>query len=289
MIKYCIIFLFFSGFTGFSQSTNPTFLEAIKKLQSGEYKEAILLLDKVIIQNPSDFAAIYNRGVAKSILRKYDESLKDLNLAIKLKPESKKAILNRGIVYKKLANYVDAQVDFNMAIKLDGKFGDALYNRAMLFELLNKNDEACTDYKKAKEAGNILADPKVELCETPINERAKTNSLLSLMSISTDKTYGFTIKNPIKVGTSPNGAAVNEQTYLEHLRDEKGQMVTYKFLGNCCEYTTKNVFGGKAKLNQYEITYLNKSGKLITSKIYFTPFEFNPEVLLSFTCIKAKL
>jgi tetratricopeptide (TPR) repeat protein len=267
--------------------TKTVFEQAIQKLQVSDYEAAIKLLDQVITTNPNDYPALYNRAVAKSILRKYDQALLDINRAITEKKESKKAFLQRGIIRKKLTDYDGALADFDFALKIDTKYSDAFYNKGVLFEHLEKFDEACDEFRKAKQAGSAAAYPKVDFCETPLNERAKTNSIIKLETISTDKTYGYSKKNPVKVGTGANGAIENEQTYLELLRDQSNLPITYKFKGKCCDYFTKNAPNGKGFLSQYEILYTLHDGKLKTSQIFLTHFDYEkPQILSDLKTIK---
>ncbi len=252
-----------------------------------DYQGGITILDQIIKQNPKDYSALFNRAVSKSILRQYESAYTDINLAIALKPDSKKAILNRGIIRKKLTDYEGAEKDFNLALQIDPKYSDALYNKGVLFEYIGKFEEACLEFAKAKELGSVASYPKVDFCQTPVNERVKVHSILKLEEISTDKTYGFSSKNPIKVGTGSNGGLENEQTYLDLLRDETGHQIGYTFKGKCCEYFSKNVTAGKANLSQYEITYQLKSGSPKTTKIYLSQFDFEePKILAGFQTIK---
>jgi tetratricopeptide (TPR) repeat protein len=286
--KLLINFLICFPFLVNSQDKKSVFEQAIQELQANDYQAGIKLLDEVLKQNPKDYPALFNRAVAKSILRKYEEANKDINLAIAIKPDAKKAYLHRGIIRKKLTDYEGALADFDFATKLDPKFADAFYNKGVLFELLGKFDEACIEFTKAKEAGSAAAYPKVEFCETPINERVKVNSILRLEQTTTDKSYGFSPKNPIKVGTGSNGGQENEQTYLDLLRDDTAAPISYVLKGKCCDYFTKNATAGKGYLSQYEITYLQKDGKSKTTSLYLSQFDYeSPKIIVGFSTIRS--
>jgi tetratricopeptide (TPR) repeat protein len=286
-LKILIIsLLIITSFSVKSQVKNPVFDQAILKLQASDYEGAILLLDQVILKTPTDYPALYNRAVAKSILRKYEEAFVDINKAIIVRKDAKKAFLHRGIIRKKLTDYEGAHVDFDFALKIDPKYADAIYNKGVLFEYLGKYEEACLEFNKAKDAGSAAAYPKVDFCETPINERVKTYSILKLETISTDKTYGFSPKNPIKVGAGINGGVENEQTYLDLLRDETGQSIKYMFKEKGPDFVSKSSPGGKAFLTKYELKYLQKDGKVKTATIFFNHFEFiTPQILMGFATI----
>jgi tetratricopeptide (TPR) repeat protein len=288
MKKLITFFLLLTYFASQSQDRNTLFTQAIKKLESSDYEAAILLLNKVIQVNPADYPALYNRAVAKSILKQYQPALLDINQAINVKKDAKKAYLQRAIIRKKLTDFEGAFADFDQALKLDPKYADAIYNKAVLYEFLGKIDEACEEFRKAKEAGSPAAYPKVDFCETPIEERVKTISVTKLETISSDKTYGFSNKNPVKVGAGSNGGLENEQTYLDLLRDETGQPISYVFKGKCCDYFSKKAQGGRGFLSQYEINYKLKNGSAKSVTVFLNQFEFEqPKVLLGFDTIKA--
>ncbi len=287
MIRILFVFLIFISFNSNSQSQNPNFAAAIKKLQANDYEAGIKLLDEVLKENPKDYPALFNRAVAKSMMKNFDGAILDIDKAILAKPDAKKAYLHRAIIHKKRTQYELSLTDLNKAIQLDPNFGDAYMNKGLLFEYLGKFEEACTTFKKAKELGLATAYPKVDFCETPVNERTRVNSILKLEEISTDKTYGFSPKNPIKVGTGINGALENEQTYFDLLRDETGQHIKYTFKEKGPDFLSKTSPNGKAFLTKYEIKYMQKDGKSKTSNIFLNHFEFiEPQILFGFSTLK---
>jgi tetratricopeptide (TPR) repeat protein len=285
--KIHILLLLVCTFFAKAQSKNPTFLEAMKKLQATEYEAGIKLLDQVILQTPNDYPALFNRAVAKSMLKNFDAAILDIDAALKAKADAKKAYVHRAIILKKLSRYEAAMADIDKAIQLDANYSDAYMNKGLLFEYLSKYEEACTAFKKAKELGLATAYPKVDFCETPINERQKSVSILKLETLSKDKSYGFSPKNPIKVGAGTNGATENEQTYLDLLRDEKGQHIKYVYKEKGPSFSSANAPGGNAFLTKYEIKYVLKDGAIKTNYLFFNHFEFiEPQILLGFGTVK---
>ena len=102
-----------------------------------------------------------------------------------------------------------------------------------------------------------------------------------------DKTYGFTALNPVKVGKHESfGGNYNEQTYLRLLRDAQGDTIVFKRVGTCCAYKSANGFLGNASLNQYEITYHDKEGKIKRRLVYISHYDYDePKVLYGFVSI----
>lgn len=88
-------------------------------------------------------------------------------------------------------------------------------------------------------------------------------------NISTDQTYGYTEKNPIKVGGGENGP-VNERKYLSSLTGPNGEKVTYLRNGSCCAFLTRNSPFGGGLLDIYSVTY---EGKKDSVTIYVNMYD----------------
>jgi hypothetical protein len=151
--------------------------------------------------------------------------------------------------------------------------------------LLDKKDLACLDFKKSLDLGFTKAQKKVDKCNDSTS--FETHSIIRLTEQSTDKTYGFTPKNPIKTGTGPNGGPANQRAYLDLLRDAQGNPIKYKRLGSCCSYKSENGLFGMAMLDRYEITYKNEKGKKKKVVIYLSFYDFEtPKILVGFKTIE---
>lgn len=88
-------------------------------------------------------------------------------------------------------------------------------------------------------------------------------------SSTTDSTYGFTEKNPVKVGGVGNGP-MNERNYLNSLTGPNGEKVSFDRRGSCCEFKSKNSPFGMALLDRYAVTY---EGKKDTVTIYLNMYD----------------
>ena len=86
---------------------------------------------------------------------------------------------------------------------------------------------------------------------------------------NSDVTYGYTAKNPIKVGGIENGP-LNERTYLNSLTGPNGETVVYTRGGSCCAFSTKNSPFGQGLLDMYSVTY---EGKKDTVTLYFIMYD----------------
>ena len=69
-----------------------------------------------------------------------------------------------------------------------------------------------------------------------------------------ESTYGYTQKNPIKVGGDLNGP-VNERKYLNSLSGPNGERVFFNRQGSCCPFDSKNSSFGGGMLDKYSVYY----------------------------------
>lgn len=74
---------------------------------------------------------------------------------------------------------------------------------------------------------------------------------------NTDSTYGYSKKNPIKVGGGDSGPA-NERAFLNSLTGPNGEQVMYERSGSCCGFNTRNSAFGMGMLDIYRVTYKDK-------------------------------
>ena len=88
-------------------------------------------------------------------------------------------------------------------------------------------------------------------------------------NITTDDTYGYTEKNPIKVGGGENGP-LNERKYLNSLTGPNGEKVSYERGGSCCAFSTRNSPFGGGLLDIYSVTY---EGKRDTVTLYLNMYD----------------
>ena len=83
---------------------------------------------------------------------------------------------------------------------------------------------------------------------------SSNSSRFKITEVSADDTYGYTEKNPVKVGGGMNGPA-NERKYLNSLTGPNGEEIKYERKGSCCQFETPNGFMGGGMLDRYEVTY----------------------------------
>ena len=105
--------------------------------------------------------------------------------------------------------------------------------------------------------------------------------------VSTDRTYGYTKENPIKVGGyRENVGPLSERLYLFALRSPAGERIRFNRRGSCCPFRTPNGFNGTGLLDMYEITYTGLTTPVI---LYINMYDYEPtKVPVGFAMIKRR-
>jgi hypothetical protein len=127
---------------------------------------------------------------------------------------------------------------------------------------------ACRTQKKAMASGVKEKMPKFE-ADPPAS--AIAGELFVIETISTDKTYGFTEENPIRVGSS---SPANERRFLKSIYGPEGQTLSFTRLGSCCHFKTPNgMFNNTALLDMYEVSYDGLKKPVV---IYIDMYDYAP-------------
>lgn len=118
------------------------------------------------------------------------------------------------------------------------------------------------------------------------SERVLVNNQTFLLTeITTDKTYGFTEKNPVQVGgVDKREGPLNERRFLNALAGPNGEKVIYYRLGSCCPFNTDKGFNGTGLLDNYKVTW---EGSKDTVSIYINMYDYGQlKVPVGFTIRK---
>jgi tetratricopeptide (TPR) repeat protein len=107
-----ILIILLLGINCFGQNTDKVVNDGVLKCKLRDYRNAVIVLNQAIKNNPNSYDAFYFRGVAKSELRDYKSAVSDFTKAIELKPGNINAYYERGIVRKRLGDYSGARSDF---------------------------------------------------------------------------------------------------------------------------------------------------------------------------------
>ena len=95
-----------------------------------------------------------------------------------------------------------------------------------------------------------------------------------ITEVSADETYGYSEKNPIKVGGDKESEGPkNERRYLNALQGPRGEAISYLRAGSCCEFKSRNGFLGMGLLDMYEVTWV---GSPDTLTLYINMYDAGP-------------
>ena len=277
---FTVVLLLLLFANAFSQTDSTFYQKGVARAKEGQFEEAVILFGKAIEASPQDPYAWFNRGLSKSMLERNEEAILDYNQAIEIEVGYKRAYLNRGISKRKLLDFGGAQSDFKQAIILAPNYAEAFYHRGYVFEMLEIKDSACYFYQRAVDFGLKQAQQKIDICKAA--GKSFDKHIVRLTKLATDQSYGFSEKNPVKVGGGPT----NQHEYLGLLRDPQGKPVQYARRGSCCAYKLDSAPMGMALLDRYQIYYFDEAGKQQTTTIYISFYEYEePKVVMGFKTI----
>jgi len=124
----------------------------------GRYAEALPLLSKAIMMQPSYEEPYITRAEIERIDGKNALALNDLNKAISLKPENAGAYQERAILYCIEGKLDSGGADFNKSIQLDPTVAEAFCSRGNYDDMTGNYNAAMADYSKALELKPDLQD-----------------------------------------------------------------------------------------------------------------------------------
>ncbi len=114
-----------------------------------------------------------------------------------------------------------------------------------------------------------------------IKKKSGVNSeITELTKFAESEKYGLTGEMPVKVGKGGKSGPNNQRAYLNLLRDEQGNPVSYERKGSCCPYKSENaMIGDYALVDIYEISYKNKKGESKTAHIYISFYDYEEPMI----------
>lgn len=270
---------------GLSQKKEQKLYEKYQlKLQERNYPEALSLLDKLILkfpESPSLPDIYFKKGNIHAELGNVDAAIEDFTMAYEKKPAFKEAVRMRGNLYYKQDKLTEALNDYNLAIRIDSTFADAYSNKALVYKKQSLTTEACENFQKSLQYGYVDAYHMLRKYCDSTSAAVQRYLLKSLTTQAPDDTYGFSEKNPVKIGMPVQ----REKLYLSMLRDSKGDALKYKRMGSCCAYTNTRSVMGMALCDRYEVEI---DGKI--KSLYISVYDYEepkiPQGLQSVSLLK---
>ena len=155
--------------TGFTQSPDQDFAQAVAHHQAGRVVEAERLYRQVCVADPEHFAALHRLGVVAHQLGRPDAP-DILARAVALKPDVAEAHNDLGVVLGARGRLAEAAAAFERAAALRPDYAEAHNNLAGALRRLGKTEQAVAHYERvaalapnAAGAHNNLANALMEL------------------------------------------------------------------------------------------------------------------------------
>jgi len=121
-------------------------VQATVKQMTGDKKGAIEYLNNILLRDPRNGLAYFERGIAKDETGDRHGALRDIDVAIDLLPEESMIYYSRGVVKSGLNDLTGAINDYNKSIQLDSKYALAFQGRGNAKVKLGQMYEAQKDY-----------------------------------------------------------------------------------------------------------------------------------------------
>jgi tetratricopeptide (TPR) repeat protein len=145
-------------------------------LNQDKNKEALVLFNQILNEEPSHLAALNNKGIALKKLCYWKDAIAVLQKALKIKPDKIEVIKNLASCYTLSGDFNQSKSLYKKAVKLDNLDRDAHHwLNQLLWE--NKDDEFLNSYKEAitkhPQEANLLFDMGHKLNLSRDYEQAK--------------------------------------------------------------------------------------------------------------------
>lgn len=111
-------------------------------MRLGHHGEAIPLLDKALLANPTDAAAFNMRGYALQQLGNHPAAVGNFTRALVLQPGFHHAANNRGNSLQAQGRFAEALKDYDAALTVDPAYAHAWSNRAKALQQMGREAEA---------------------------------------------------------------------------------------------------------------------------------------------------
>ncbi len=126
--------------------------------RSNDLSKAAELIGEAILADPTNPAALSDRGVALKALRQFEGALADFDQAITVQPDYAPAYNNRGNLLRELRQWDAALASYDRAVEIDPRYSDAHNNRGVLLTDLNRWEAAVASFDEAIAANPAHAD-----------------------------------------------------------------------------------------------------------------------------------
>lgn len=125
------------------------FDEAVQYLKNGKHAESVEAFTQVIVADPKNQRAYYNRGIAYFSMNDFVRADADFTRVIQMQPKDTSAYLFKGLIRYNQKDFEGAIREYTNAINNGPNYATAYYNRGIAYGELKSYALAISDFDKA--------------------------------------------------------------------------------------------------------------------------------------------
>jgi tetratricopeptide (TPR) repeat protein len=125
--------------------------EGVTLYRQGRLRLAIQAFDRVLEENPEDFAALFHKGNSLLKLKRYEEALETFERASEINPDNAGLLTNLGFALTKLERFRDALEAFEKSISLNPVQKNAWEAKDAVLARIRLCEERLSESEKALE------------------------------------------------------------------------------------------------------------------------------------------
>jgi Tfp pilus assembly protein PilF len=133
----------------YPESDVTTLNSGLNYYDQGNYQEALMYFNMVIVSQPDMGEAYNDRGLVYYALGETENAMADFTKAIELLPDPAISYSNRGGLYLSQGSDAQALADLDKAIELAPRLAKAYHNRGLTYLDLGNYDQAIADFSQA--------------------------------------------------------------------------------------------------------------------------------------------
>lgn len=184
-MKKIIVTIFYILLANLTFAQTNSVEEAKKIAKNGDFKQALLIIDKIIATNPPKAIYYQEKAYYCLELKDYDNVLKTLELGISIMPDSVSLYNMRGGLFESFMLYKEAILDFTKGYEKSTNAksqSNLLSNRGGTKSRLRDFEGAYIDLKKAAELDSLNMDALNNLAAV-CDEVNKPNETLKYLEL----------------------------------------------------------------------------------------------------------
>jgi tetratricopeptide (TPR) repeat protein len=165
-------------------------------IQSGDFKNAVIFLEKAYAANPRNETVLYDLAFCCDKAGDDNRSILLYNKYLDLDPYSESAWYNLGIIYTRIEEYNKAIEAYDFALAINERYSSALYNKANTLSAAERYEEALTCYLEYLKIDKDSTDVQLYIAECYLQLEDFTNALehyktaIQLYAKNADAWYG---------------------------------------------------------------------------------------------------